>query len=98
MLIAAANFYEGYLLRKICIDEDSGTITDSVSKKYPIRISDIATVTFKESKKGKFRRLFIHDNGVGFMEIRTTEKNAKAIAEQLTRLNPEIAIKRECFL
>lgn len=82
-----------YFLLKFYIDEEAGTITYNERKKYPMKISDLTSITYKESKKGKFRSLLIHDNGVGFMEIRTFKENADRITAQLTKLHPAIVVK-----
>ena len=87
-----------YLLLKYTIDEEEGTITFSEQKKYPMKISNLTTITYKESKKGKFRSLLIHDSGVGFMDIRTSKDNADLIVAQLTKANPSIVVKHASYI
>lgn len=87
-----------YLLIKYTIDEEAGTITFSQQKKYPMKISDITTITYKESKKGKFRSLLIHDNGVRFMVVNTSKENADLIVAQLTKANPSIVVKHANYI
>lgn len=93
-----ALFFSQYKLLNIAIDEENDTVTDSRNKKYPLRISKLATITYKESKKGKFRSIFLHDDGVGFMDIRTSKSNADKLAEQLLKANPSIEIKHANYL
>lgn len=87
-----------YLLFKYTIDEEEDTITFSEHKKYPMKISNLTTITYKESKKGKFRSLLIHDSGVGFMDIRTSKDNADLIVAQLTKANPSIVVKHASYI
>lgn len=87
-----------YLLLKYTIDEEEDTITFSEQKKYPMKISNLTTITYKESKKGKFRSLLIHDSGVGFMDIRTSKDNADLIVAQLTKTNPSIVVKHASYI
>lgn len=87
-----------YLLLKYTIDEEEDTITFSEQKKYPMKISNLTTITYKESKKGKFRSLLIHDSGVGFMDIRTSKDNADLIVTQLTKANPSIVVKHASYI
>lgn len=87
-----------YYLLKYTIDEEEDTITFSEQKKYPMKISNLTTITYKESKKGKFRSLLIHDSGVGFMDIRTSKDNADLIVAQLTKVNPSIVVKHASYI
>lgn len=87
-----------YLLRRYEVDEEQGTITDSQNRKYPLYISLLSTATYKESKKGKFRSLFLHDTGVGFMDIRISRENADKLMAQILRLNPAIEVKHANYL
>ena len=82
-----------YFLNRYIIDDEADTLTCSSRKKYPMKISDISSISYKESRKGKFRALLVHANGVGFMDIRTTRENADRITAQLTHSNPSIVIK-----
>lgn len=97
-LIYGAFFYGQYLLFSLTIDEEADTITDSRQKKYPLKISQISTATYKESKKGKFRSLFLHDTGVGFMDIRTSKENADRIVAQILKVNPAVEVKHANYL
>lgn len=92
-LIYGGMFYGIYKLKTYEIDDVEGTITDYKAKKYPLKIADLSTATYKESKKRKYRSLFLHDTGTGFMDIRTSKENADKIVAQLLQLNPSIEIK-----
>jgi len=90
-------FYAGlllgqYYLATYTIDEESDAIINNKNKKYPMRISRLKTVKYKENRKGKFRSLFLHDDGVGFMDIRTTKENADRMVAQLLKANPSIEV------
>ena len=91
-LIYGAFFYGQYKLLTLTIDEEADTITDSRQKKYPLKISQIKSATYKENKKGKFRSLFLHDTGVGFMDIRTSKENADKIVAQISKVNPAVEV------
>ncbi len=91
-------FTLAYSLNRIIVDEEADTISLSWNKKYPLKISSLSYISYKESKKGRFRSLFIHDNGTGFMNINTTKKNADLIVAQLTKINPTIEIKHVNYL
>ena len=85
-------------LNKIVVDEDEMILYDSNTKKYPIKIQAISYITFKESRKGKYRSLFVHDNDVHYLDLRTSKKNALAIADQLLKLNPAIEVRHQNYL
>ena len=97
-LLYGALFYGQYKLLTLTIDEEADTITDSRQKKYPLRISQIKTATYKESKKGRFRSLFLHDTGVGFMDIRTSKENADKIVAQILKANPGVVVEHANYL
>ena len=97
-LLYGALFYGQYKLLTLTIDEEADTITDSRQKKYPLRISQIKTATYKESKKGRFRSLFLHDTGVGFMDIRTSKENADKIVAQILKVNPGVSVEHANYL
>ena len=86
-----------YYLFSLTIDEEEDAIIDSRNKKYPLRISRITKVVYKESKKGKFRSLFLHDDGVGFMSVRTSRDNADGIVRQLLEAKPTIEVSHTCL-
>ena len=94
----ASLFGGSYLLMKVTVDEEADTITSSEQKKYPMKISNLTTITYKESKKGKFRSLQIHDSGVGFLEMRVSKENADLIVAQLTKVKPSIEIKHANYI
>ena len=98
LLIYGAMFYGQYKLLTLTIDEEADTITDSRQKKYPLKISQIQTATYKESRKGKFRSLFLHDTGVGFMDIQTSRENADKIVAQILKVNPAVEVKHANYL
>lgn len=97
-LIYGAIFFGGYLLLTVTIDEEADTITDSRQKKYPLKMSQIKTATYKESRKGKFRSLFLHDTGVGFMDIQTSRENADRIVAQIRKANPAVEVSHANYL
>ena len=98
LLFYAPVFGGSYMLSRYVIDDESDTLTFSGEKKYPMKISNLSTISYKESKKGKFRSLLIHDNGVRFMEIFTSKENADRITAQLTKANPAIVVKHENYI
>lgn len=91
-------FISQYLLKSYEIDTENDTITDLQNKKYPLHISNLTTVTYKESRKGKYRSLFIHDSGVGFMDIRVPKEKADMMTAQLLEANPSIEVKHVNYL
>ena len=91
-------FYGMYKLKAYEIDDEEGTITDFDIQKHPLYISQLQSATYKESKKGRFRSLFLHDTGIGFMDIHTSKEKADQIVAQLLRLNPEIEVKHAHYL
>ncbi len=82
----------------LTVDEDAGTVFTNATKKYPMPVASIRTITYKESKKGRFRCLFVHDNNVGFFEYRTSRRKADEIVSHLTSLNPDIEVKHANYL
>ena len=98
LLIYFAMIYGQYKLCTYTVDDKEDTIVSSQQKKYPLRLSDITTVTYNESKKGRFRRLLIHDSGVGFMQIRTSKENADKITAQILAANPAAEVKHASFI
>ena len=97
MTLIPLSIMASYKLGKVIIDDDEGIIFEQRKKEYPIKIADISYVSFRVNGKGKYRAYFIHDNGVRFMDIRTSEKNAHAITEHLLRLNPTIEVRQTKF-
>ena len=97
-LIYGALFYGQYKLLTITVDEEADTITDSRQKKYPLRLSQIKTATFKESRKGRFRSLFLHDTGVGFMDIRTSRETAERMVAQIQKVNPAVEVNTANYI
>ena len=97
-LLYGAFFYGQYKLLTITIDEEADTITDSRIKKYPLKISELKYAAYKESKKGRFRSLFLHDTGNGFMDIRTNRATAEKMVAQILKANPNVEIRTENFL
>ncbi len=93
-----ALFYGLYKLSTYTIDEEADTITFSQQKKYPLHLSGITKITYYETKKGKFRYLFLHDAGNGFMEIRTSKENADKIAAQILAVSPAAAVKHVNYI
>ena len=97
-LIYFAVFFGQYKLSSYTFDDEADTITYSQLKKYPLRMSDITTVIYKESKRGRFRKLFIHDSGTGFMEILTSKANADRMTAQIKKANPAVEVKHAHYI
>ena len=97
-LMYSTLFIGQYYLRRYEIDEEKDTITDFQNKKYPLHISNITTATYKESKNGKYRSLFLHDAGVGFIDIRIPKEKADQMVTQLLKANPGIDVKHLNYL
>jgi predicted membrane protein len=97
-LLYGALFYGQYKLLSITIDEEADTITDNRIKKYPLKISQLQYVAYKESKKGRFRSLFLHDTGTGFIDIRTNRATAEKMVAQILKVNPNVEVRTEHFL
>ncbi|MBR5724428.1 MAG: hypothetical protein IKX62_03505 [Bacteroidales bacterium] len=93
-----AIFYSLYKLSTYTFDDEADTITFSQQKKYPLRLSDITSVIYKENRRGRFRHLFIHDSGTGFMEIRTSKENADRMVAQILKANPDAEVKHAHYL
>lgn len=97
-LMYTGMFSAQYYLRRYEIDEENDTITDFQNKKYPLHISNLTTATYKENKKGKYRSLFLHDAGVGFIDIRISKVKADQMVAQLLKANPNIEVKHVNYL
>lgn len=87
-----------YYLRHYEVDEEKDTLTDYQNKNYPLYISKLTTATYKENRKGKYRSLFLHDAGVGFMDIRLSKEKADQLLAQLLKVNPNIEVKHVNYL
>lgn len=96
-LFYGALVYGQYKLLSITIDEEADTITDNRIKKYPLKISQLKYAAYKESKKGRFRSLFLHDTGNGFMDLRTNRATAEKMVAQILKVNPNVEIRTENF-
>ena len=97
-LIYFAVFFSQYKLSTYTFDDEADTITYSELKKYPLRMSDITTIIYMESKKGRFRKLFIHDSGTGFMEILTSKANADKMVAQILKANPAAKVSHANYI
>lgn len=75
------------------IDDEAGTLIVPDSKKYPMAIANIDTVTYCQTKKGRLRYVTIHEKGTRFSNVNLARKKAEAMVEELLRLNPDITIK-----
>ena len=93
-----AIFFGIYKLNTYTVDDEADTITFSQQKEYPLRLSDIKSIIYMESKKGRFRYLFIHDSGLGFLEIRTSKSNADRIVAQILKANPDAKVEHANYL
>ena len=96
-------FYFGFLfreykLRSYVIDDEADTLTDSQQKKYPLKLSELATLTYKENKKGKFRSLIVHDSGIGFIDVRTSRDNADRMVARIREINPAVEVRHANYL
>lgn len=98
ILIYFAIFFGQYKLCTYTFDDEEDTIVSSQQKKYPLRLSNITTVTYNETKKGRFRYLLIHDSGVGFMQIRTSKENADRMTAQILAANPAATVKHASYI
>lgn len=80
---------------RVVIDEDNDTIANGCSwnNVESLKISALATITYKKSNKGRFRNLFLHDNGTLFMTVRPSEEHADMIVSQLLKVNTGIVVK-----
>ena len=90
--------YREYKLRCYEIDDEADTLTDSQQKKYPLKLSELATLTYKESKKGRFRSLIVHNSGTGFIDIRTSRENADGIVARIREINPAVEVIHANYL
>lgn len=97
-LIYFAVLFGQYKLSTYTFDDEEDTITYSELKKYPLRMSDITTIIYKESKRGRFRKLFIHDSGTGFMEILTSKANADRMVAQILKANPAAKVSHANYI
>jgi len=97
-LIYFAIFFSQYKLSTYTFDDEEDTITYSELKKYPLRMSDITTVIYKENKRGRFRKLFIHDSGTGFMELFTTKANADKMVAQILNASPAAKVSHANYI
>lgn len=98
LIVYCAVFYGMYKLSTYTFDDEADTITFSQQKKYPLRISRLTTATYNENKKGKFRYLLLHDDGVGFMQIRTSRENADKMVAQILAANPSVEVKHANYI
>ena len=78
-------------LISLTIDEEADLVT--LNQIDSLKISELSSIQFVESKRGRFRFLYIRDNSKQFIKMRTSERQAQAIVEHLTRLNPVIEVK-----
>ena len=76
----------------VIVDEEKGLVFLSTNKQFPMPIADIKTVLIKQTKKGKYRSLFIKDHGIRFLDIRLNEKQGMALLEQLKAMNPNFEV------
>ena len=87
-----------YYLKHYDVDEEKDTLTDYQNKQYSLHISNLTTATYKENKKGKYRSLFLHDAGTGFMDIYLSKEKADQLLAQLLKVNPNIEVKHVNYL
>ena len=78
----------------LTVDEEAGLVYARKLKNCPIKISELATVTYKKNMIGRFSALVLHDNGIAFFDFRTSEANADRVVSHLQKLNPSIEVKR----
>lgn len=91
-------FFYDLKLSTITIDEEEDTLTDSRLKQYPLKLSKLKTAMYKENKKGKFRSLFLHDTGVGFMDLKISKENADKIVAQILKNNPAVEVQHANYI
>lgn len=94
VLIVGVVFMEQKYLDVLTVDEEAGLIYAHKLKNCPIKISELATVTYKKNMIGRFSALVLHDNGIAFFDFRTSEANADRVVSHLQKLNPSIEVKR----
>lgn len=97
-LIYGLGFYLIWKSYYCVIDDEERIIFSQENRKYPMKVDEIAYVMYKESKKGRFRSLFIHDTGLGFFSLKVSKKKADAIVADLLAMNPSIEIKHANYL
>lgn len=94
VLIVGVIFMEQKYLDVLTVDEEAGLVYARKLKNCPIKISELATVTYKKNMIGRFSALVLHDNGIAFFDFRTSEANADHVVSHLQKLNPSIEVKR----
>ena len=94
VLIVGVVFMEQKYLDVLTVDEEAGLIYAHKLKNCSIKISELATVTYKKNMIGRFSALVLHDNGIAFFDFRTSEANADRVVSHLQKLNPSIEVKR----
>lgn len=90
-VLALLILFLSHKLIRLTIDEEADLVT--LNQIDSLKISEVSSIQFVESKRGRFRFLHIRDNSKRFIKIRTSERQAQAIVEHLTRLNPVIEVK-----
>lgn len=96
MLAGGCLFYAKNI--KCTIDDEEGTFVCAENKKHPMKIENIDTITFCQTKKGRLKYLNIHEKGVQFVDIALRRRPAERMTEHLLRLNPDITIKTSNFV
>lgn len=94
VLIVGVVFMEQKYLDVLTVDEEAGLVYARKLKNCPIKISELATVTYKKNMIGRFSALVLHDKGIAFFDFRTSEANADRVVSHLQKLNPSIEVKR----
>ena len=94
VLIVGVVFMEQNYLDVLTVDEEAGLVYVRKSKGCQIKISELATVTYKKNIIGKSSALVLHDNGVTFFDFRTSKAKADCVVSHLQKLNPSIEVRR----
>lgn len=93
MLFWGLSWYFIWKSTKCEIDDEAGTLIVPECKKYPIKIADIDTVTYCQTKRGRLRYITIHEKGTRFANVSLTRRKAEGMVAHLLRLNPSITTK-----
>ena len=77
----------------IVVDEEHGTVINGANK-YSMNISDIRYVSYKTTKKGKYRSLLVYGDGDKLLESGLNERQAVSFVTHVKLLNPDIEIRQ----
>lgn len=98
MLAYAAAFPIINKMNYCVVDDEKGIVYTHENRKHPINVPEISYVILNESKRGRFRFLFIHDTGIGFVRIVCKRRTAEAIVAKLRTLNPSFEVRHANYI